>query len=78
MTEDREGARPSTRGRGSDEVLEHPDVEVGDPSQVPIIAQKRGGSLFQAGGDLQRVGRAEAVPSSQISRATLSAGPARR
>jgi hypothetical protein len=70
VTEDREGATPAARGRGSDEVLEHPDLEVGDPSQFPIIAQKRGGSLFQAGGDLQRVGRAEAVLGSQLSRAT--------
>ena len=69
-TEEREGATPAGRGRGSDEVFEHPDREVGKPSQVPIIAQKRGGSLFQAGGDLQGVGRAEAALGSQLSRAT--------
>jgi hypothetical protein len=37
VTEDREGTTPSARGRGSVEVREHPDVEVGDPSQLPII-----------------------------------------
>ena len=69
-TEEREGATPAGRGRGSDEVFEHPDREVGKPSQVPIIAQRRGGSLFPAGGDLPCAGRAEAVPGSQLSRAT--------
>ena len=45
-------------------------MEVADPSQFPIIAEKRGGSLFQAGGDLQRVGGAEAVLGAQLGRAT--------
>jgi len=70
VTEDREGATPAGRRRGSDEVLEHPDREVGDPSQFAIIDEKCGGSLFQAGGDLQRVGGAEAVLGSQLSGAT--------
>jgi hypothetical protein len=76
-TEVGEGAMPQGRRRGSDEVLKHPDLEVGDSAQVPIIAQQRGGSLFQAGGDLQLFCRAVAILGAQLSGA-LPAGQAQR
>jgi|SRR5438067_4545486 hypothetical protein len=50
----------------SNEVLQHQDLYLGNPTQVSVIRQERGRTVLQAGGDLQGIRGTEAMSRPQL------------